>query len=171
MIRRLAFLTILVLGCAAKEPAKSAANTETPVPKAETRQDVTPAPSSKQEVPTASSSPASPDDLRDILQAVIDDDALTPYLHLEQPNRFPLRISGRNLPQNLQLTKATKPVVIVDDPGRDKKKPVLVFTDIEIKGAEATVGYKYDAEGVRGSATLNKPYGRWSIKQSRVAEH
>jgi hypothetical protein len=170
MIRRLAFLTILVLGCAAKVPAKSPANTDTPVPKAETRQDVTPAPSSKQE-PTASSSPASPDDLRDILQAVIDDDALTPYLHLEQPNRFPLRISGRNLPQNLQLTKATKPVVIVDDPGRDKKKPVLVFTDIEIKGAEATVGYKYDAEGVRGSATLNKPYGRWSIKQSRVAEH
>ena len=172
MVHRLAFLTALVLGCGAKEPAKSAANTEPPPsPKTETHEEVAPAAPSKQEVSTAPANRASPDDLRDVLQAVIDDEALTPYLRLQQPNRFPLRISGRDLPKNLQLTKATKPVVIVEEPGRDPKKPVLVFTDIDIKGTEATVHYKYDVEGVRGFATLNKPYGRWSIKQSRVADH
>src|SRR5260221_1929862 len=176
MVYRLLLLTALVSGCAAKEPAKSAASAETPSaetpsPKTETRPDVAPAPASKQEGSTAPASHASPEDLRDVLQAVIDDEALTPYLRLQQPNRFPLRISGANLPKDLQLTKATKAVVIVDDPGRDPKKPVLVITDIDIKGTEATVHYKYDVEGVRGFATLNKPYGRWSIKQSRVAGH
>ena len=171
MVHRIVFFVVLVVGCGAKEPAKSAALSETQSPKTETRKEATPAAPSKQEGPAAPSAPASPDDLRGVLQAVIDDDALTPYLKLELPNRFPLRISGPDLPKDLQLTKATKAVVIVDDPGRDPKKPVLVFTEIEIKGAEANVRYKYNIEGVRGSATLNKPYGRWQIKQSRVAEH
>jgi hypothetical protein len=181
MMHRLAILTILGLGCGAKEPAKSAADAEMASPRAETRQESAPAATPKPQGATAasspapssaaSSSPASPDDLRDMLQAVLDDDALTSYLHMEQPNRFPLRISGRDVPQNLQLTKGTKPVVIVDDPRREPKKPVLVFTEIEIKGAEATVRYRYDIEGVRGSATLHKPYGRWAVKQSHVAEH
>jgi hypothetical protein len=179
MMHRLLLLTLLVLGCGSKEPAKSAANAETESPKADTPE-VAPTASPKQESKTPSRpaegatvapGPASADDLRDVLQAVIDDDALTPYLRLEQPNRFPLRVSGRDLPQNLQLTKMTKPVVIVNDSAKDAKKAVLVFTEIEISGSEATVRYKYDIEGVRGFATLNKPYGRWSIKQSRVAEH
>jgi len=171
MVNRLAFLTILILGCGAKEPAKSAAPAETQSPKAEAPQEAAPPPPAKAEAPAAASAPASPDDLRGVLQAVIDDDALTPYLKLQQPNRFPLRISGRGVPKDLQLTKATKPVVIVDDASRDPKKPVLVITDIEIKGTEAVVNYRYDIEGVRGAATLNKLYGRWAIKQSRVAEH
>jgi hypothetical protein len=179
MMHRVAFLTVLVVGCGAKEPAKSAANAEMQSPKTESGQDAPAIPSKQEsrtpsrpaEGPAASPGPASSDDLREVLQAVIDDEALTPYLHLERPNRFPLRISGRDVHQSLQLTKATKPVVIVDDPKGDPKKPVLVFTEIEIKGSEATVSYKYDVEGVRGYATLNKPYGRWSIKQSRVAEH
>ena len=179
MMHRPLLFIILVLGCGAKEPAKSAANAETESTKGEAREVAPSAPAKPEsktpsrpaEGATVSSTPASPDDLRDVLQAVIDDDALTPYLRLEQPNRFPLRVSGRDLPPNLQLTKATKPVTIVNDSNRDAKKPVLVFTEIEINGGEATVRYKYDVEGVRGFATLNKPYGRWSIKQSRVAEH
>jgi hypothetical protein len=166
-------LAVLVVGCGAKEPARSAANAE---PKAESPVESAPAAPLKKELPAAhegpaSAAPASATDLRDVLQAVIDDDALTPYLHLEQPNRFPLRVSGRDLPKDLQLTKATKPVVLVDDPTREPKKPVLVFSEVEIKGDEASVSYKYDIEKVRGFATLNKPYGRWAIKQSRVAEH
>ena len=109
--------------------------------------------------------------MRELLQAVIDDDALTPYLHLEQRNRFPLHVSGRGVTKELQLTKMTKPVVVDDEAGRDPKKPVLVFTEIEVKGAEATVRYRYDIEGVGGTATLNKPYGHWAVKQSHVAEH
>ena len=185
MTSRFAFLAVLVVGCGAKEPAKSAANAETQASTAEAKQDPAPAPATpagtlKQPGSTPGSTPASAstaaapasaNDLRDVLQAVIDDEALTPYLHLEQPNRFLLRVSGRDLPKDLALVKATKPVVLVDDPSKEPKKPVFVFTEIEIKGEEATVRYKYDIEKVRGSATLYKLYGRWTVKQSHVAEH
>jgi hypothetical protein len=178
MTKRLVLFALLVSGCGAKEPAKSPA-TDPEAPQAEAQPKAIPAASregtaaapSKPSAAPASSAPATADDLRGVLQAVIDDEALTPYLRLEKPYRFPLRISGPNLPKDLQLTKATKPVVIVDDSNRDPKKPVLVFTEIDIKGDEASVRYKYDVEGVRGFATLHRPYGRWDIKQSRVAEH
>src|SRR6266536_5123383 len=109
MVHRLAFLAILILGCGAKEPAKSAAPAETPSPKTETAQEAAPPPPTKREAPPTPAGPASPDDVREVLQAVIDDEALTPYLKLQQPNRFPLRVSGRGLPKDLQLMKATKP--------------------------------------------------------------
>jgi hypothetical protein len=175
MVRRALFLGFLVMGCGAKEPAKSAANAETESPKAEGRAEpAAQAPAKQESTPAASAAPAGPasaEDLREVLQAVIDDDALTPYLHLEQRSRFPLHVSGHGVTKELQLTKMTKPVVVEDEGGRDAKKPVLVFTEIEIKGAEATVRYRYDIEGVRGTATLNKPYGHWAVKQSHVAEH
>jgi hypothetical protein len=178
MAYRSALLAILLLGCGPKEQAKSASNVETEAPKAETAAEAPPpAPAKPAATPKpaaaapAPSGPASADDLRDVLQAVIDDEALTPYLHLEQRNRFPLHVSGHGVPKDLQLTKMTKPVVIDDEAARDPKKAVLVITEIDIKGAEATVRYRYDIEGVRGTATLNKPYGRWAVKQSHVAEH
>jgi hypothetical protein len=176
MKHRAILLAFFVWGCGNKEPAKSASNAETPSPAAETQKEPPPAPPAKQEAalpapPSSPSAAASPDDLRGVLQAVIDDDALTPYLHLEQRNRFPLHVSGHGVPKNLQLMKMAKSVIIDDEGSRDAKKPVLVFTEIEIKGAEATVRYRYDIEGVRGTATLNKPYGQWAVKQSHVAEH
>jgi hypothetical protein len=173
MSHRALWVAVLVLGCGAKEPPKSAADVETPPPQAEARPLATPTPASapKAEPAAAPAGPASAEDMREVLQAVLDDDALTPYLHLEQRGRFPVRVSAKGLPQGIQLTKMSKPVVLVDDAGTDPKKPLLVFTEIEIKGAEATVRFKFDIEGVRGSATLNKPYGHWAIKQSRVAEH
>jgi hypothetical protein len=174
---RALWFTLLVLGCGAKEPVKSAANAETSAPSTEAQKEAaptpaaTPAAATKPEPSAAPAGPASPEDMREVLQAVIDDEALTPYLHLEQRGRFPLRVSAKGLPQGIQLTKMTKPVVLVDDAGADPKKPLFVFTEIEIKGGEATVRFKYDIEGVRGFATLNKPYGHWAIKQSRVNEH
>jgi hypothetical protein len=164
----------VLLGCGAREPAKSAADVEPAAPKAETQPAPTLAAAKQEPAPKESAAPAGPqsaDDLRELLQAVIDDEALTPYLRLTQPYRFPLRVSGQGLPKDLQLTKMAKPVVIVDEVSKDPKKPVLVFTEIEVKGSEATVRYKYEIEGVRGTATLNKPYGHWAIKQSRIAEH
>src|SRR5258706_8502302 len=110
MVNRALLLSLLVLGCGAKEPAKSAANVETPAPQPESRQEAGPASAAapKAEPAPAPAAPASPDDVRDVLQAVIDDDALTPYLHLEQRGRFPLRVSARGLPQGVQLMKMSK---------------------------------------------------------------
>jgi hypothetical protein len=107
--------------------------------------------------------------VQEVLQLVIDDEALTPYLHLEQPDRFPLRVATRNLPKGIELVKATKPVVLVDDPEADKK-PTLAFMEVDVKKDTASVRYRYDVEGVRGACTLERRDGRWNLKKSRVAE-
>lgn len=116
----------------------------------------------------APSNAASSEDVRAVLQLVIDDPELTAYLHLEQPDRFPLRVAGE-LPAGMELIKATKPVEIVADTD-SKKKPVLVFTDIEVNDSRATVRYRYDIEGVRGSASLEKRDGAWVLTKSRITE-
>jgi hypothetical protein len=121
--------------------------------------------------PTSDAAPAEAPlaDVQEVLQLVIDDEALTPYLHLEQPDRFPLRVATRNLPKGIELVKATKPVVLVDDPEADKK-PTLAFMEVDVKKDTASVRYRYDVEGVRGACTLERRDGRWNLKKSRVAE-
>lgn len=112
---------------------------------------------------------ASKEDLQKILQLVLDDEALEPHLHLGQPGRFPLKIAGSVLPQGVELTKATKPVVVVAE-GDAKDKPVIVFTEITADAAQATVRYRFDAEGIKGSATLRKGEFGWELASSRVVE-
>jgi hypothetical protein len=107
--------------------------------------------------------------VQEVLQLVLDDEALNPYLHLEQPDRFPLRVATRNLPPGIELVKATKPVVLVDKPDAEKK-PVLVFMEVDIKKDTASVRYRYDIEGIRGACTLERRDGRWILKKSRVTE-
>src|SRR6188508_2708354 len=41
---------------------------------------------------------ATPEDMQEILQLVINDEALEPYLKLEEPGRFPMQISGSDIP-------------------------------------------------------------------------
>jgi hypothetical protein len=112
---------------------------------------------------------ADPAQVQEVLQLVLDDEALNPYLHLEQPDRFPLRVATRNLPPGVELVKATKPVVLVDKPD-DEKKPLLVFTEVDIGKDSASVRYRYDVEGIRGACTLERRDGRWILKKSRVTE-
>ncbi len=71
------------------------------------------------------------------------------------------------MPQNIELVKATKPVV-VSSPPSSKKDAVLVITDIAIKGNDATVSYRYDIEGIRGTAYLKKTSHGWELTQSRI---
>jgi hypothetical protein len=102
------------------------------------------------------------------LQAVIDDEALEPYLHLDKPGRFPLVVAGSGVPEG--LTKSSQPVKMGSE-SDGKDKAVLVFTEISVSGNQATVRYRYDVEGVKGSCTLVKKDGRWEIKNSRVTQH
>ena len=74
------------------------------------------------------------------------------------------------MPQNVELMKATKPVVVTTPPS-SKKDAVLVFTDIDIKGNDATVSYRYDVEGIRGTAYLKKTPHGWELTRSRIVEH
>lgn len=114
--------------------------------------------------------PATEDDINAILQLVVDDPELDSYLHLGTAGRFPLRVSGDKLPSNLKLVKSTEQVLVVPPP-RTKKEAVLVFTVIDVQGDEATVRYRYDVEGIRGTVTLSKSAHGWELKKSRLVEH
>jgi hypothetical protein len=115
-------------------------------------------------------SAASAEELTSILQRVIEDEELDKYLKLTLPGRFPLKIAGTDLPSGISLIKGTKPVVIVAVPD-SKKDAVLVLTTVEISGKEATVAYRYDVEGIRGTARLKKGERGWELKNSRIVEH
>jgi hypothetical protein len=112
----------------------------------------------------------SEDELKTVLQLVIEDAELDKYLHLEEPGRFPLKMAGKDLPSGVALTKAGQAVKIVDgEPA--KKDAVLVITKIEIASPDATVGYRFDIEGVVGTAHLKKASYGWELKSSRIVEH
>lgn len=110
------------------------------------------------------------DDTHAVLQLTVDDTELDQYLKLGEPGRFPLKIAGSAVPQNIELVKATKPVV-VSQPPASKKDAVLVITEIDIKGSDATVSYRYDVEGIRGTAYLKKSPHGWELTRSRIVEH
>lgn len=111
---------------------------------------------------------ASPEDMKKILQLVIDEEELNKFLHLEEPGRFPLKISGE-IPSGVELVKSTKPVEIVDGP-KDKKDAVLVITGIEATAKQATVKIRWDVEGVRGTVYLKKQNYGWEVSSSRFTE-
>jgi hypothetical protein len=174
MSRWATFAAFCLVACGSGSPAKSpegGSSEEEASPAAAAPSDSEPeaekTPAAKEKEP---SGPASNQDVQSVLQLVIDDEALEPYLHLDKPDRFPFRIAGSELPQGLDLTKATKPVVFVADPASEKK-PVLVFTEIKVDGDQASVRYRYDVEKVRGSASLKRVDGHWVLKRSSVTEH
>jgi hypothetical protein len=120
--------------------------------------------------PAAASAPASDEEVTAILQLVINDPELDQYLHLGEPGRFPLQLSGERLPSGLKLVKSTEPVKIVDAP-KSKKDAVLVITEIDVQGDRASVRYRYDIEGIRGNVSLSKKAHGWELKNSRLVEH
>lgn len=114
--------------------------------------------------------PTSAEDLSAILQRVIEDEELDRYLKLTLPGRFPLKVTGNDLPSGISLTKGNQAVVFVES-APSKKDAVLVLTTVEIKGADATIGYRYDVEGIKGTAHLKKGDRGWELKNSRIVEH
>jgi len=123
--------------------------------------------SDKSEKSDMSASDATADDRKAVLQLVIDDEELGKYLRVTEPGRFPLKVSGSDIPSG--LVKATKPIEIVESPG--PKAAVLVITSVEIGGKRASVSYHYDVEGIKGTTTLEKGSHGWEILRSRIVEH
>ena len=110
------------------------------------------------------------DELKTVLQLVIEDAELDKYLRLTEPGRFPLKMAGKDLPSGIALTKNGQPVkVVAGEPA--KKDAVLVITKIEISPSDATVGYRFDIEGAVGTAFLKKAQWGWELKSSRIVEH
>jgi hypothetical protein len=167
------------LSCGGGPPPESAADVESEAGESEAPDSAASDASGEAEGDTSADKPAdeskapasgaaSSDDVREVLQLVVEDEALNPYLHLELPKRFPLKVSGSAYPKGIEVTKATEPVLFVAEAKKDEA--VLVFTEIDVGSDTATVRYRYDIEGVRGSATLVKKNGHWELKSSRVTE-
>lgn len=116
---------------------------------------------------TAKGGELTEEDRKAILQLVLDDEELGHYLRVTEPGRFPLRVSGENLPSG--LTKASKPIEVVSDPA--PKTPVLVILAVEGGGEHATVRYRFDVEGIQGTTTLDRGARGWEILRSRIVEH
>lgn len=117
----------------------------------------------------AASGPVTDEDLNAILQLVINDEELDKVLNLTEPGRFPLKVAGESLPAKLEIVKSTEPVKVVPGP-ESEKDAVLVFTEIDVTSSRASVRYRYDVEGIRGTASLSKgPHG-WELVSSRIVE-
>jgi hypothetical protein len=123
--------------------------------------------SEKSEKSDVSAAEATTDDRKAVLQLVIEDEELGKFLRVTEPGRFPLKVSGSDIPSG--LVKATKPIEIVDSPA--PKAAVLVITSVEIGAKHATVTYRYDVEGIKGTTTLDKGPRGWEILRSRIVEH
>lgn len=162
---------VWMVGCAQSGAAKSAEapSADSPPSEAEAAAEQ-PATHEAATKPKDNAGPATHEDVQAVLQLVIDDEALEPYLHLDRAERFPLRVAGKDLPADLELVKATKPVIWVAD-ASSEKKPVLVFTEVTVDGDEASVRYRYDVEKIHGSASLRRRDGHWLLARSRVTEH
>jgi hypothetical protein len=172
----LSFLAVLLVACggSAKPPS-----TEADGPAAEETASAEPAAAKKEsddessektdksEKSDVSGAEASTDDRKAVLQLVLDDEELGKYLRVTEPGRFPLKVSGSDIPSG--LVKATKPIEIVDSPG--PKAAVLLITSVEIGAKHASVSYRYDIEGIKGTTTLDKGPRGWEILRSRIVEH
>ncbi|MDF3066960.1 MAG: hypothetical protein K0R38_2561 [Polyangiaceae bacterium] len=148
-----------VVACAGAPPP-----TETPETPSEAAVAETPA-KAEAEAPATNSDA----DVTAIVQLVVDDPELDKYLHLGQKGRFPLQLAGEKLPSGLQVVKSTEPVVVIQGP-KSKTDPVLVITDLEVQGDKASVRYRYDVEGIRGTVTLARSAQGWELKNSRIVE-
>lgn len=153
-------VVVSVVACAGAPPP--AETPETPPSEAAVAE--TPA-KAEAEAPATSSAA----DVTAIVQLVVDDPELDKYLHLGQKGRFPLQLAGEKLPSGLQVVKSTEPVVVVQGP-KSKTDAVLVITDLEVQGDTASVRYRYDVEGIRGTVTLARSAQGWELKNSRIVE-
>ncbi len=118
-----------------------------------------------------SDDPATPEDFKEALQVVIQDEALLSQLKLEEPGRFPLKISGADIPSSVELLAHTEAVEVVSAPADPKKEPVLVFTSIRLDGSSGTFKYRFEIEGVRGTSYVTKANGQWVLKSSRISQY
>ena len=111
----------------------------------------------------------SEDDVAKAIEQVLSDPDLDQYLHLNKPGRLPVKVSGPGVPSKLRVVKGSYEVKVVDAPASEKD-PVLVFTKIERDGDSVRLRYRYDVEGIRGSAVVFKKDGGWRLGANRVIE-
>ncbi len=101
-----------------------------------------------------------------LIATVIDAETLKPYYHVDTlADRSPLRIQLNSvLDHSLPLTAFGEPVAFVTE------DPHLVLTRLIVNGDSAEVELRYLPEGIRGSLSLSRQGGIWTIIDSHIVE-
>lgn len=151
-------------------PAKAADPPAAAVPADETAEGASGAPAPKEGAAAEEAAGAlEGKDLEAVLQVLLSDPGLLDKLHLKQPGRSPLKLSGDQLPAKLGVIAGSHEVKVVPAP-KTKKEAVLVFTKVERTGTQAKLFYHYDIEGLEGRATFALKDGRWDLSANRLIE-
>ena len=122
--------------------------------------------------PAGAVAQATGDDLRRILQRVIDLPELDGYYHVsERPDRKPLRVVlDRSMPTGVAVTKFGEPVVFLTPQLADTTRPYLAILRLDVSGDSGYVEFSYPAEGLLGSVTLSRQDTAWLVSESRLVE-
>ncbi|MBM4362257.1 MAG: hypothetical protein FJ104_06225, partial [Deltaproteobacteria bacterium] len=102
-----------------------------------------------------------------VLGVVFADPELLRVIRLGEPGRLPLPVRGELVPEG--VLAGGVPIRRVTDAGGTG--PVLEVREIEIGPQRATVSFRFDAEGIKGTTTLSKGERGWEIHRSRIVEH
>jgi hypothetical protein len=108
------------------------------------------------------------EEFQEALQIVLDDEALREGLQLGEPGRFPLKISGADIPSNVMVKCVGEDVQVLQNPEDTKSNPVLVFLQVEFKGTMGTFKYRHDVAGIQGTTKVKRDGDRWELMASRV---
>ena len=113
----------------------------------------------------------SPADLQPLVKQTLDLPELAQYWHPDKPGRDPLHIVKHPaLGDPPKLKMFGDPVVWIDPAGK-KNGPSFELTSIEATARRVVIKFRFDAEGVQGSAEFAKRGDRWSLDKHSVAEH
>ncbi len=108
---------------------------------------------------------------RAVLKLIIDDPALSGYLHPEAAGRVPLVISDHLLASGVTPSKFGQPVRILGD-REVGSQPHIRFRSFEVRGARAKTVVEYKVEGVEAVFTLESTAsGWWKVVDAKIAEH
>jgi hypothetical protein len=112
------------------------------------------------------------EDKRQVLQLCIDLPALQNYYHSEQPGRSPLIIKSNDKIPVVRVSKFGQPVEFMteDEISTSGKEAYIDFSRFEITGENATVVYRYRAEGIMMTVLLKKSGGQWVVSESKLME-
>jgi hypothetical protein len=114
-----------------------------------------------------------PEDIQAVCQTSIDADRVQKYFHIDtHPERSPLRIvDSAGLGQQPSLSKFGAPVVwVTAEQAKKDKTPYLELTKVEVKGDQATVRFRYAAEGISVSNSLRKTAKGWTVENTELSE-
>lgn len=165
-------LSLLACGGAAPEPESAPADQDyqepSSVTETETESDSV---DESSEANGGESVTVSTEDFQEAMQIVLDDEALKAGIVLEEPGRFPLKISGGDIPSGVMVTCVGEKAEVIELPADPKGTPVLYFMSIEFSGTMGVFKYRHDAAGIRGTTKVKKTDGRWELMSSRVNDY